>query len=327
MFMAKKIVVCCSINDQYTWPWLVMAYSAKLNSINPVSFIVANVNLGLTENMMRRLVQVCEHLSIEMRIVELKISAKLKTTSQPLNVYAKMHFLDCLDSEFLWIDADCLLLQNWQEILEYEEILKENLNLVIAAAADEEQSNVASTNMAMSNLDHTYFNSGIFLAIPARWRKAGLDREWISTGENHQQLGFEYQDQDVLNYLLNGKIAELPQKFNVLRGNHFEANSRILHFTGKPKPWAFSGSSRQYYAAKVILNPSRLGREFNPGVNWIEKFCHYWIYEDSLISAISDCVGLEGCKFDFFDINQIVFLSKADKFKLLILKIFAATWK
>ena len=68
----------------------------------------------------------------------------------------------------------------------------------------------------------------------------------VSRGEE-----FEYQDQDVLNVVLRGRIREVPAKWNyasdnaAAAGRHAAAEKPVIvHFTGRAKPWTIWEKSR-----------------------------------------------------------------------------------
>lgn len=105
-----------------------------------------------------------------------------------------------------------------------------------------------------------YFNSGIMLIDIAQWQKqdilslvleetedclANLDRK----GHRKKWNGLYYNDQNVLNKVLDGKLLWLPKKYNYLYildrnspwkkqfTNEEYENQVILHFAGHAKPW------------------------------------------------------------------------------------------
>jgi len=50
--MKSKNLICTSIDDNYLWPWMVMVYSAALNSKRKdFRIILANVNGMLSKKM------------------------------------------------------------------------------------------------------------------------------------------------------------------------------------------------------------------------------------------------------------------------------------
>ena len=83
-----------------------------------------------------------------------------------------------------------------------------------------------------------YFNSGMLLVNTFKYvsEDFGMRAVELATAND-----FEFMDQDVLNILLEDKVIfETNPKFNSimrLKDKDFDKDVRIVHFTGKRKPW------------------------------------------------------------------------------------------
>ena len=90
-------------------------------------------------------------------------------------------------------------------------------------------------------LDAPYYNAGVMLLDAARWRKEALGRQAEAMVRARGQA-LRFMDQDVLNVLLAGRIAELSPRWNFMThymGLGLEAAVRpsILHYANVLKPW------------------------------------------------------------------------------------------
>ena len=176
------MLVCSGIDDNYVWPWLIMARSAVINNDGlPLAFVIGNVNSGLSADSKRILELFCIESGIKLNIIDFDLLLNLKTTHQPLTVYSKLLLLDCLDEKFIWVDADCLLMSGWTNVKDYFEVLDSNPAKIISACLDpQDDSELNSTvsNQAFLVAKNDYFNSGLFLADPVKWKQYGHNKNW-----------------------------------------------------------------------------------------------------------------------------------------------------
>ncbi|KUE81671.1 glycosyl transferase [Aeromonas schubertii] len=83
-----------------------------------------------------------------------------------------------------------------------------------------------------------YFNAGFMLMDLVKWRKNHISKQALRLLVDNN--GFEHNDQDALNIVLEDKAIYLDEKWNA-QPNHFaekDINAPILvHFCGQEKPW------------------------------------------------------------------------------------------
>ena len=131
---------------------------------------------------------------------------------------SKLQFLEESVSQFLWLDADCVLRQG----LGMLENLQRQSGLLHVVPRDGELEN---------------FNSGVFFSD-----SFSLDPSW----KNFPPSSF-FSDQHILQDLGKTHLAELPLGMNVLVpwGSHHKPAYRkasLLHYVGEIKPWNINPS-------------------------------------------------------------------------------------
>lgn len=104
-----------------------------------------------------------------------------------------------------------------------------------------------------------YCNAGIMLINLKKWRDENIEQQLFKYClENQEKI--KWQDQDVLNVVLQTKIKYLPVEFNTQvseiefgktkEHNKLILQSTIIHYIGSQKPWSypsFSLLTRDYY--------------------------------------------------------------------------------
>jgi len=283
----EKNLICTGIDDNYMWPWMVSIYSAKANSSEDFRILVGFIKDSLSDKNITLIRGFCEVLEIEVGFQEFEFNYEVKTTNLPVQAYIRLLWLDLLDENFLWLDSDTLLLANWQSIF-HQKSSRENW--IIKAVKDPtslEIVNEAFENQAFKKGKELYFNSGIFIANPKKWREYGFDNKWPLVAASHKKLGFYFHDQDVLNYLLFAKQSLLDPSFNSFVAVKSSLDAKILHFIGKRKPWHFDDQAKKYFMAIEILKNEGSSGAFG-GINWLLECQIYWRYEESLLEAIKE---------------------------------------
>jgi lipopolysaccharide biosynthesis glycosyltransferase len=97
---------------------MVMAYSAAINS-NDKNFriILANMNEMLSEESITIARKFMDSLELSLEIVNIDTSLNPTFEHQfNLTVYSRLFLMDKLDEDFIWFDADLLLMPGWDQI-------------------------------------------------------------------------------------------------------------------------------------------------------------------------------------------------------------------
>jgi lipopolysaccharide biosynthesis glycosyltransferase len=191
-------------------------------------------------------------------------------------VYARLGLMDQLDERFMWLDSDTILCNDWTRIFTEAEDLMQDPNVIACGVLDRsvtiEQLRIAGTNTAFQAAQDAYFNAGVLLVDPLRWRRSGMDRLWDELIATQSERGFIYQDQDVLNYLLAKRVGLLPAGFNHIVSEATDDTTSILHYAGFPKPWRLSERGRAFFVATEAVNFDRPNDQISEGGTGWELF-------------------------------------------------------
>ena len=162
----------------------------------------------------------------------------------------------------VFLDGDLIVLQDIVEL--YRQPLDGKL---VAACQDTIAANTKSDywnfrrnyikeNNKMSDVNN-FFNTGVLLLDLAAMRKQPELTNLFINEARYQHKDRFYHDQDVLNFVLEGKIKFLPQKYNLNYFLYFPQHLNkvpvrvreefltdlqkndvcVLHYNGNPKPW------------------------------------------------------------------------------------------
>jgi len=236
----KKNAIFFCIDDNYLYPLLFSIYGIKISSENDYKLVITYDPAELS-NKSRELIQRFGlTLNLDVSFLELNLF-DLNTTTDHISRTA---FLKCMiltlpniPERFLISDVDVLYRKGWESI--WTLVQSENNENFLTVCPDRQQINLLSDNLSIRQARDFYFNSGIIM-VNSISRPSDFSQNVLhDVLSRYRELGFEWKDQCVLNYLLTGYKSELPEKFN-----HFVAypeddhQGLILHFVGGvKKPW------------------------------------------------------------------------------------------
>jgi lipopolysaccharide biosynthesis glycosyltransferase len=150
--------------------------------------------------------------------------------------YLRLGF-DRMEGRFLFLDIDVLLARGWEDIFAITPSDKKSL---FAAATDQLVKNHGDydKNQALISQSGRYFNAGVMLFFKPEISDSNRTR--LNQGiAGASKLGFQFQDQCILNWVFGGFVEELPQLFNAQYFSRGEPKPLIYHFAGDQKPWHF----------------------------------------------------------------------------------------
>ena len=243
-----SFTVNAGIDDNYLLPFLVMVYSAKINS--QVNF---HISLGfdaraLSSNNRELLAKVLNLIDVSFSFVELELSEDMgKNGYLPATTYSRLLLADKNSGLMIWLDSDLLCLPRWDSLF----IVPDNLpnGKVLSAVRDAKIFNLGSSYAKQSNneslriMGTDYFNTGVILIDCDTWKNLNYPQKWPKLLEEYDTRGFEWQDQCILNFLCQRQVNYLPWEYNTFsdtRKRDGRLKPYILHFTGTVKPWHYS---------------------------------------------------------------------------------------
>jgi lipopolysaccharide biosynthesis glycosyltransferase len=176
----------------------------------------------------------------------------------PKEMYFRLLAGDILPADLhrvLYLDPEVLVINSLLPLWELD--LQGHL---LAAATHTGIVDVTTTfNNLRLNTDHAYFNSGIMLMDLDRARAT---IKWTEIKQAIDEIGdyLMLPDQDILNHLYGSQILEIPDvlwnydarnyatyflRSHAVQDVHWVmANTAVLHFNGKPKPWTAKHDNR-----------------------------------------------------------------------------------
>jgi lipopolysaccharide biosynthesis glycosyltransferase len=288
--MGNKNLICTSIDDNYLWPWMVMVYSAAINSNdNNFRIVIANMNGMLSREAINIIEVFTKSLGLDLEILDIKTSLNPTFAYQAnLTNYSRLFLMDALEEDFFWFDADLILMPGWDKIF-VESSAKLNKDEVICGVLDAKisrQKKEKELNQAYVRTDGGYINSGVMKIYVKNWKKLHKKVDWKEMALTRKEYGFTSNDQDIINYLCAKQIIYLSAGFNYIVGDEisFKENILIKHYAGAPKPWQLNRVGKEFILAVQ-------GAKYFKPQDWItqssDAFLHYpmyWQVEEELLT-------------------------------------------
>ncbi|MDB2331070.1 glycosyltransferase family 8 protein [Alteromonas sp.] len=148
--------------------------------------------------------------------------------------YALAEILPDLN-KVIYLDADILVTGDisalWQEPLGEQ----------VAGVVEDHSLMSQHRAKTLGLLSQRYFNAGVMVIDLAKWRERGTFVRLMHV--HSSEVLWEYNDQDVLNKVLDNDTQYLNGKYNAQTytlSHHLVDTPVIVHFTGQEKPWHLS---------------------------------------------------------------------------------------
>jgi len=302
-------------------------FAARFHASRDFRVAVGTVNGGLSGKTKKIIESFSHLLNIPMEIRDFSLDQDLQTTDLNIQIYTRLLWMDILEENFLWLDADTLPLARWDEIFSLEEGQAEEVT--ISAVIDRaiiENMPKETLNKAYIASGSSYFNAGIFIGNPLRWKKLDFPRVWREISKNVEDYGFFHSEQDILNYLLAEDKRILPSEFNAMVMPGSSIGQKILHFTGNPKPWHFSKDAKRYFTSIEILKDSKKGLGAFGGMNWVYEYSNYWRHEEALLSYFHNNKEIFPELIDLYAGSRLELLDVKDQMKYKMLNLVGKKW-
>lgn len=247
----EEIQILCCTDDGYAMQYGVMLTS--LLETNPQTpFHIWILSFGLSVKNKERFICLCQsyfNVSIDFLIISSPDYNYL-----PLHEgerYTRTGYLPLFASKLLPSSIDKVLYLDGDIIINCSIPTLWTLNIdnyAIAAVRDD----CEQTQRMRLGIHSVYINSGVMLINLDYARKYDLVSKYeqrLHYLDVHRSE-FVLHDQDIFNYVCDGKIYELPIKYNLQGGflysNYYDIQSvceivnnqdYIIHFSARPKPW------------------------------------------------------------------------------------------
>lgn len=318
-------LIVSSCDDRYLWPWACSVYSAVQSADVPIRFLLANVNSLLSPNAQKMAEEFFSFLDQDGEIRNLSLEVGQTEKYQwNATIYARLGLMDLLNDRFLWLDSDTILSPNWTNVFSEAEALMDDERVVACGIRDRSTTldwmRASGTNSAYKVANEAYINAGVVFVDPLRWRQGGMDQMWIQLVASQSERGFQFPDQDILNYLLAGKIGLLPTKFNHIVSGPTTGEESILHFAGFPKPWRLTEPGRALFVATQAASFDCAPHVSGGGRAW-ESFPRYWEVERAVMSSLHDQGWSDlATAFSTFREAQLMSPSARERIKLMAIR-------
>lgn len=210
--MSKVINIALCINKKYVRPCKVLMSSILEFSKSPVIFHILGTDLNDDDKNLLR----TNHAEKEFRIefhtpkIDKENFPIRKGDRVTIETYFRF-FLPGLIKDVhtvLYMDVDMICLDDLTPLFDYD--LTE---YPCAMVPDFFYSDIRIFNRLEYPIKNGYFNAGVMLINLDYWRKNSIAEKLISFVEQNPQRCLKH-DQDAINAVLNGKIFELPTRYN-----------------------------------------------------------------------------------------------------------------
>jgi lipopolysaccharide biosynthesis glycosyltransferase len=292
----KKVnTIVTGHNTGYVYPWMLMARTCALNTTGSFKMIAANMNNSMDARDIHFMSEYAKHLGINFEILDLALPGDLMKQLGKMAIgYISLLFLDALDEDFVWLDSDLILKPGWEKIFDLggdKELGGKTIkHPVIRAAKDRaatvNQHKFKNRNGAYLKNPQNYFNCGVMWLSPSNWKKFKLDEVWQDVVRRESELGLEFIDQDILNYLLHDKVEIMSKRLNYITGDFYVQDPLITHFAGYPKPWVLSPKAKALYFMREAINADR--PRFRPSREgkFKTEYLEYWRVEAEMLDEL-----------------------------------------
>jgi lipopolysaccharide biosynthesis glycosyltransferase len=138
-----------------------------------------------------------------------------------------------------------------------------------------------------------YFNSGVLYIDVAKWNRDALGRQALDFIRRNPSVCI-WPDEDALNAVLDGAVAELSPLWNMRARAWFHRRVRaaaepvIVHYDGPSKPWQRFGNGRRLLHGRQAYRSYRRFLVQTPWPDWLED---QWTMTD-LRAGLAHEVGL-----------------------------------
>ena len=242
----EPVVIALASNERY-FPGLYCAVASALSHLDSTREVDLKVlDGGVSKHSKNILCRLVERYGKVVRLQFVAVDESLfrDATLGPAEshmAYCRILLPRLMDApRVVYLDADTLIFRDLSELFD----LKLPTDKALAAATDSETLTLGEDSGTLANamklpVDGAYFNSGVMLLDLGRLRKENFAERALDFLEA-QRGHYRFHDQSAINFLLHGRIAELPEHWNRASWRFDEQDDNdldcVLHYT-RSAPW------------------------------------------------------------------------------------------
>lgn len=269
--------------------------------VSSVSLLINNPDISfrfhfflnsISEFFLKKLESIANKYSTEFIVYELDDNELNKLPAS--NIWSSAMYFRLVALDYLSANYDYALYLDADVICHSELNLDINLikNSVCGVVADDlTVRSKSGKRLELSELNNSYFNSGVMLVNLKKWHELEITQQCFSLlSQPNAKYKYKYPDQDVLNILLIDKKILLDSKFNTIYTLKNELHDKthekykkiitdkvaLIHYTGLTKPWhtwANYPSSQPFYIA--LEKSPWTYNDLKPATKMVEKKKEY----------------------------------------------------
>ena len=230
----RRIPVFFSVNDGFVRAFLVACHTLLTHSTRVKDVTILYTDLSRRHrDILRRCVEAherrCHFIRFDQRQI-LRLPAVEHLASE---CYYRLLISEYTDADVAaYFDCDLVVLRNADELLARADDLGDSYG---AAARDVKASE--THRRAICRDPTAYHNSGVMLYNLRQLRAIGAKQQILNLIATDFVQRIVWADQDILNHLFEGHWHTLPERYNCIQPKHYDANTVVLHFAGRRKPW------------------------------------------------------------------------------------------
>src|SRR5436190_1424809 len=276
----EPVVLALASNERY-FPGLYCAVASALSHLDAAREVDLKVLDGgisrTSKNTLSRLIdRFGEAVRLEFVTVDPSVFGKATLgPGQSHMAYCRILLPQLLDvSQLIYLDCDVLVFRDFAELFDVEL----SPGKMLAAVPDSETLTLRDDSRTLASAMNLpavgcYFYSGVMLLDLGRLRKENFAERALDFLEA-QRGHYRFHDQSAFNFLLHGRIAELPEHWNRASWRFDEQNHNdldcVLHYTSSA-PWLGGtlGPARvlfERFAAEAGLPVNRQSHFFKKSV-------------------------------------------------------------
>ena len=258
---SELLHIVVASDDLFSMPLTVAARSAILRAANPAAVRVTVIDCGISERNRRRIKDSLTVDGAQVSIVAfthvIPESALQGGVIPSAATFARLFAADYMPDadRAVYLDSDTIALTDLAALVD----LLEPGMLVAGVADGQGDGQARNIDRLLPLLPTTgpgsgaspYINAGVLVMDLAAWRREGVTQrlqELVDT------TPMRFADQDAINIVCAGRVQTLPSVWNTQthllssgagsRPTETDVDTKIVHYTNRPKPWHLHGDVR-----------------------------------------------------------------------------------